>query len=158
MELLGSRNSAKLFSAVSGHDVIFIDEGQKVERIGEAVKILVDRFGKEKQVLVTGSSSFHLLNQSTESLAGRKRVVPLFPVSFWEIANDRGFARTDADLESLIVYGQYPAVLNASSDSERRAELLELTSSALYRDILELQSVKNSSSLVRLLKILALSV
>ena len=52
----------------------------------------------------------------------------------------------------------YPAVLTAQSTEKKVAELSDLVSSALYRDILEFQSLKNPAILTKLLKILALQI
>jgi predicted AAA+ superfamily ATPase len=52
----------------------------------------------------------------------------------------------------------YPAVLSHTSSEAKREELADLTSSALYRDILEFQQIKNPSLLTKLLKLLALQI
>jgi len=52
----------------------------------------------------------------------------------------------------------YPAVLSHASNEAKREELADLTSSALYRDILEFQQIRNPSLLTGLLKLLALQI
>lgn len=64
---------------------ILIDEGQKIPDIGNIVKALVDTYGKDKQIIVTGSSSIGLLDNVSEPLTGRKNLLHLFPLSFGEI-------------------------------------------------------------------------
>ncbi len=52
----------------------------------------------------------------------------------------------------------YPEVLNLKTQKEKILELQDLTSSALYKDILEFQNIKNPSILNQLLKLLALNI
>ena len=47
-ELLTSRELSKLSLLVSGYDIIFIDEAQRIPEIGLSVKILLDNFPKLK--------------------------------------------------------------------------------------------------------------
>src|SRR3990167_9171639 len=55
-ELLTSRELSKLSLLVSGYEIIFIDEAQRIPEIGLSLKIILDNFPKLK-VIVTGSSS-----------------------------------------------------------------------------------------------------
>lgn len=136
--------------------VIFIDEGQKVSGIGETLKLLVDHFGKDKQVVVTGSSSINLLNQTQEPLTGRKWVYQLYPLSLEEIYPNGDFLSALKGLEERLIYGSYPEIVNTTDLSDKAERLIELTSSYLYKDIFEFQQIKNPDVLVRLLKALAL--
>ena len=49
-------------------------------------------------------------------------------------------------------------MINFENTTDKKQELLDLTSSALYRDILEFQSIRNPQLLTRLLKIIALQI
>jgi predicted AAA+ superfamily ATPase len=70
----------------SRYEYIVIDEAQKIENIGNILKSLRDTYGKTKQILVTGSSTLGLLDQTTEPLTGRKKVFHLYPIAFSELA------------------------------------------------------------------------
>jgi len=72
--LFASQDFVLLRQSLDAIDIIFIDEGQKIQNIGETLKLLIDYYKNTKQIIITGSSSFHLLDQVSESLAGRKRV------------------------------------------------------------------------------------
>jgi predicted AAA+ superfamily ATPase len=61
---------------------IVIDEGQKIPNIGTSLKMMIDEYKKTKNIIVTGSSSLHLLDQTSEPLTGRKRVHEIFPFSW----------------------------------------------------------------------------
>lgn len=157
-ELLTNKDLTFLEHLIGDAKIIFIDEGQKVETIGQTVKLLVDHFSATRQVLVTGSSSIHLLDQTNEALTGRKYVHILFPLSLQEMFSKNDALLMQKSLESLLIFGMYPDVVQQSS-FDAKAELLEeLSSSSLYKDIFEFQQVKSASVIVQLLKALALQV
>ena len=156
--LLSNKNIEKLKSLIGKAKIIFIDEGQKVETIGQTLKLLVDHYRKKKQIIVTGSSSFNLLDNTEEALTGRKYVYYLYPLSFEEIYHSGNLLRLQKELENFMVFGNYPEVVNSSSIDEKAEGLKNLAGSYLYKDILEFQQVKSSDFLRRLLKALALQV
>ena len=80
-KLLNDKDLTFLQQLIGNKKIIFIDEGQKVPTIGQTVKLLVDHYGKEKQILVTGSSSINLLDSIQETLTGRKFVYTLYPLT-----------------------------------------------------------------------------
>lgn len=157
-ELLREKNLEFLIQLVGNARVIFIDEGQKVPGIGETLKLLVDHFGKEKQVVVTGSSSMNLLNQTQEPLTGRKWVYQLYPLSLAEIYPNGDLLSAIKGLEERLIYGSYPEIVNTLELEDKAERLSELASSYLYKDIFEFQQIKNPDVLIRLLKALALQI
>jgi len=156
--LLEDRNLNFLQNVVGDADIIFIDEGQRVKTIGQSIKLLVDFYKSKKQIIVTGSSSFNLLNQTTEPLTGRKYVYHLYPLSITELISENDALYPYRELETLLRFGSYPSVINAGNFAEKQRVLLELSSSQLYKDILEFQILKDSTVLTNLLKALALQV
>lgn len=157
-ELLREKNLEFLIQLVGKARVVFIDEGQKVQGIGETLKLLVDHFGLEKQVIVTGSSSINLLNQTQEPLTGRKWVYHLYPLSLEEIYPAGDLLSAVKGLEERLIYGSYPEIASTADSSDKAERLGELTSSYLYKDIFEFQQIKNPDVLFRLLKALALQI
>jgi uncharacterized protein len=155
-ETLNNRDIEFLAQAIGPAKVVFIDEGQKVETIGQTLKLLVDRFKKQKQVIVTGSSSIHLLDRTQETLTGRKLVHTLYPLSLEEIYPGKDRLQIAKGLKELLIFGSYPEVVVTRTFKGKIDLLQELTSSCLYKDILEFQMVKNSNVLVSLVKALAL--
>src|SRR3989344_3101916 len=67
---------------------IFLDEIQAIPEITKAIKYLYDHYNVK--FFVTGSSSYYLKNLFPESLAGRKFVFELFPLSFEEFLIFKG--------------------------------------------------------------------
>ncbi|UOE41622.1 ATP-binding protein [Chryseobacterium suipulveris] len=143
-----------LMNLVSDYDVLFIDEAQRIENIGLAVKILVDA-KLDKQIIITGSSSLELGNEINEPLTGRKWEHHLFPLSWKEVRDEFTFAQAINRLEEFLIYGMYPEVVTSR---QKEKVLLELSGSYLYKDILELTDIRKPDVLMKLLNALALQV
>lgn len=154
-EALENKDLEYLKGLIGDAKIVFIDEGQKVETIGQTLKLLVDHFQEEKQLLVTGSSSFNLLDKTQEALTGRKFVFQLFPLSLEEIHPEKNLLALSRELPAYLVYGAYPEVAAQTAFAEKKRRLEELASSYLYRDILEFQKIKSATVLASLLRALA---
>ncbi len=155
---LANKDLEFLKQLVGNSKVVFIDEAQKVENIGETLKLLVDFYKTKKQIIVTGSSSLNLLDYTQEPLTGRKYVYSLFPLSLEEIYPDNNYLTLIKELESLLIFGSYPEIVSKSSFEEKEDLLKELASSYIYKDILGFQEIKSPDILVKLLKALALQI
>jgi predicted AAA+ superfamily ATPase len=156
-ELLEDRSLEYLKQVVGESKILIVDESQKIGRIGQSLKLLVDFYGKDLQIVASGSSSVNLLDQTKEPLTGRKYVFEVFPLSFGELSEkDGNYWRKE--LNSLFIYGSYPGVVTSETLQEKRKLLLEISGSYLYKDILEYQDVRNPEMLRKLLKALALQV
>ena len=142
---------------VGNYELIVIDEAQKIENIGNALKLMVDRY-PNKFYIVTGSSSFDLANKTDESLTGRKKVYTLYPVSQYEIAKDISISELKSKLQNYLIYGSYPEVLSKRILSEKEFVVKMITNSYLIKDILEFNRIKNSNTIYKLLKLLAFQI
>lgn len=155
-ELLEEKDLAFLQKVIGDAKGLLIDEAQKVRNIGQTLKLLVDAYGKNIQLIVTGSSSLHLLDNTAEPLTGRKFVYQLFPLSVEELYPTQDQLALLKDMESLLIFGSYPEVVQETSFDAKRDILNELHQSYLYKDIFEFQQVKHPSILTNLLRALAL--
>lgn len=151
--ILENRGLEALKSIVGKAKVVFIDEGQKLSSVGQTLKLLADYYKKKVQIIVTGSSTMHLLDKTQESLTGRKKVYALYPVSAQEIFT--GAVIKENTLASLLVYGNYPNVVTAKSKQDKVDVLKELKTSYLYRDVFDFQGMKNADVFMNLVKALA---
>lgn len=154
---LEKKDLEELIPIIGNSKIIFIDEAQKVADIGNTLKLLVDYYGKEKQIIATGSSSLNLLSNTSESLTGRKYVYELYSLSVREIYSENRSLRLDKELGNLLIYGSYPEIHLNSIDTRQRL-LTEITNSYLYQDILELEQVRNPETLNKLLSAIALQI
>ncbi len=157
-DMLNNKDLEYLMNLIGEKKVIFIDEGQKVETIGQTLKLIVDHYKGEKQILITGSSSLNLLESVQEVLTGRKTVYTLYNLSLQEIFPDKDYPGLLKKLPELLIYGSYPEVVTAESFSDKQELLNEIAGSYLYKDILEFQKIKNPTVLNNLLKALALQI
>jgi predicted AAA+ superfamily ATPase len=155
---LENKGLSNLIHLIDDYKIIFIDEGQKIDTIDQTLKILVDHYKESKQIIVTGSSSLHLLDRTAESLTGRKFVFQLHPLSLEEIYPDKDMLNIKREVEQHLIYGMYPEVVNNITFDRKADFLKEIVSSYLYKDILEFQQIKNSSFISNLLIQLALQV
>lgn len=137
--------------------LVFIDEAQKIVNIGQTLKLLVDNFKSDKQIIATGSSSLNLLSNTSEPLTGRKFIYELFGFSVREIFPKMNPLEIQKILPDILVFGSYPGVYFGSGIDRERL-LVDITGSYLYKDILELEQVKNPATLGKLLSALALQV
>lgn len=156
-DTLESESVERIMNAFTGYDLIALDEAQKVADIGTGLKILVDHVQKSA-VIATGSSSFDLANQVGEPLTGRKRTLVLYPLSALELKDQFGPMRVEEMIEELLIFGAYPETLDAQNREDRILYLNELRDSYLYKDVLELESVRNSRKLMDLLTLLAFQI
>lgn len=156
--LLGSQDFSQILPYAEGLDLLVIDEAQHIPNIGMALKILVDQLPGIR-IIATGSSSFDLSGQIGEPLTGRKRTLTLYPLSQEELLS-ASHTRFDLKekLHDFLLYGSYPQILIASSAEKKRTILSELVDSYLLKDILSLEKVKGSQTLLSILKLLALQI
>ena len=132
--------------------MVVIDEAQQIPEIGKKLKLLYDT-KPELQIIATGSSAFDLNNQTQEPLTGRKRVFQLFPISYQEIVESSSLLEARRLLESRIIFGSYPEVIN--NPGKEKDVLLEIANSYLYKDILQLEGIRKSGHIEKLLQALA---
>ena len=152
---------------------VIIDELHLLSDPGRAVKIMYDQI-EGVQIIVTGSSSLHIKNKSSESMAGRKLDYYLYPLTFSEflvqssIENDlnSNILRNILDdtipsvrlfssgklLEGCMSFGLYPEIIQLPQDKEY---LRNLADTAIFKDILELDLIDNKAKARDLLKLLA---
>ncbi len=151
--LLTNVNAAQLQMLIADNRIVVIDEAQRIADCGLVLKRIVDNF-PDVQLLVTGSSSFELQNKLNEPLTGRKYEYNLFPISTSELYRTMGLLPTVQLLESRLIYGSYPDILNHQADAKEL--LMNIAGSYLYKDILALDNIRKPQLLDKLLVALAL--
>jgi predicted AAA+ superfamily ATPase len=151
-KLLDRPNTEQIRQIIGINTIVFIDESQRINDIGLTAKIIVDQI-KSVQLILSGSSSFELLSQTTEPLTGRKWAFTLWPVSWQEWQTHSGYVKAEQDFEHRLVYGLYPDVL--VNPLEQESILKELAESYLYKDILIYANIKKPDSIRKLLQALA---
>jgi hypothetical protein len=156
-EYLSSQSIEKLKNFVGKNKLLAIDEAQKIKDIGLNLKLIVDHI-KGIKIIATGSSTFDLFKNIGEPLTGRKFTLKLFPLAQLEIMQIEEKFKTEANLENRLIYGSYPEIITTNDNQQRERQLKEVVNSYLYKDILELNGLRQSDKLIRLLQLLALQV
>lgn len=161
-----SLNPEDAYKYFSYPDYLVIDEAQREPKIAQIVKGWYDA-NLAMRIILLGSSSLNLLNQSAESLTGRNEKLFLSPLAFKEIIANQDWFSDDFSkdillssfdrqihylLLSSLIYGNYPETVT-TQDKERF--LLNLVSDYLFKDILQLGLVKSPELIKRLLLLLA---
>lgn len=155
--------------------LVIIDEVQKLSDPGRAIKIIYDQLPKFN-LIITGSSAFNIKNKTSDSMAGRKIDYHLYPLTLSEylvqrnLESNLSFSPLEkiinrmipkeivrpydhrAILDSLLIYGQYPAILSHPRDE---IYLKNLVDSVIFKDLTELSLLENKSAALSLLKLLA---
>ena len=116
--ILDDISTQKLQQLIGKHTIVFIDEAQRINDIGITLKIITDQF-KQVQLFVSGSSALEINNKTQESLTGRKFEYNLFPISWQEFEENKGYLPAAQQLENRLIYGMYPDVINNNSDAHQ---------------------------------------
>jgi uncharacterized protein len=156
INVLSSKDSSKLKSLTSGYDLLFIDEAQRVPDIGLTLKIIHDQLNIK--LIVTGSASLSLANNIQEPLTGRYWQYTLYPLSFVELNKYYNKFELNSSLEDRMIFGSYPEIFNIDNNFDKEEYLRLITRSYLYKDVLELETIKYPRKIVDLLRLLAFQV
>ncbi len=154
---LSSQSVEKLTAFLGRNLLLVVDEAQKVPQIGLNLKLIVDHIPGVR-IIATGSSSFDLARSIGEPLTGRKTTLKLFPLAQIEIGQIEQRHQTDANLESRLIYGSYPEVVLTLDNRAREQYLKEIVASYLYKDVLELDGIRHSGKISRLLQLIAFQI
>jgi hypothetical protein len=154
-ELFAKEIRDEILDFARPYELIAIDEAQQVPSIGLGIKMIIDAF-PEKEIILTGSSSFDLKERIGEPLTGRHFTMTLLPIAQKEIRGSRFELRNN--LEHFLVYGAYPEVLLTNERNMKERILHELISSYLYKDVLALERIKSPELLRDITRALAFQV
>jgi predicted AAA+ superfamily ATPase len=154
---LENRSISNYRNLLNGVDLLIIDEAQNIPEIGAKLKLMVDEI-KGVRIMVSGSSSFDLFNQSGEPLVGRSIPFHLTAFSQTEISQTENRLQTRQNLETRLIYGSYPDVVLMESNEQRKEYLKNIINSYLLKDILMVDGIKNASKMNHLLQLTALQI
>ena len=155
---------------------VALDEIQYAPNVPSIVKYLYDASQTAGQpgikFILTGSSSYYLKHFFTESLAGRKVVFEMFPLSFGEFLTFRGvsyrprtnfadmtfdpyeYERLKGHYEEYLEYGGLPEVALAPTAETKTEILNDVLSSYINIDIRVLADFQKIAELQQLLRVL----
>jgi predicted AAA+ superfamily ATPase len=154
---------------------LIVDEVQYAKNPSNFLKLLYDQYKDKVKIIATGSSAFYIDKSFKDSLAGRKKVFELFPLSFDEFLHFRGEDKLAEEWKEMLsrkkyqgpnrlsinflfdeylVYGGYPEVVLANTDEEKQEILKELVNSYMKKDALE-AGIREEQKFFHLARLLA---
>lgn len=145
-----------LENTVGDAQVIVIDEAQKIDNIGQSLKLLYDNH--PRVILATGSSSFHLANKLAESMTGRATFFTLYPLAVSELPREEIMFGLDKNLSELLRFGMYPKVHMMNSRDQKEIYLLDIINTYLYQDLLSFEGIRKPKKIIDLLSLLAFQI
>lgn len=151
---------------------LFLDEIQNLPQISSVVKYLYDHY--QTKFFLTGSSSFYLKNLFPESLAGRKLIFELYPLTFAEFLTFKGqkkdshrdflakeraknriaYEKFSPYYREFIDFGGFPAVVLEENQDKKQKLLEEIFKSYFEKDVKSLADFKEISKLRDLILLL----
>jgi len=156
-ELFERRTTENYKSILSDADLLVIDEAQHIPGIGYIAKLIHDEL-PEKQVILSGSSSFEIIQHTGEPLTGRKITFELLPFSESELSETAAPQKRIDLLRRRMVFGNYPEVYLDQSSASRTEYLRELRDSYLLKDVLKFEQLRNAGKVIDLLRLVAMQV
>lgn len=151
-DMFATMTAPRMKMLLGKKNVLVVDEAQRIPEIGLRLKAVIDQL-PEVQVVATGSSSFQLASKVNEPLTGRKREFKMYPVSFREMVEHTDLLTEKRMIPHRMTFGYYPEAV--TSPGEEREVLSEISSSYLYKDILQIDGINKPEKLEKLLHVLA---
>ena len=156
--------------------VVYLDEFHTVKGIDKILKNLYDNHSNLK-IFATGSSSLEIIKYLKESLAGRKGIYHLYPLSFEEFIffkdeelSDKLKKIQNSSLPQIIrnqlnqyvkefcVFGGYPEAVLAPSETEKKEILRNIFDLFVKKDLIEFMNIKNPYAALDILKYLSFNI
>jgi len=141
-----AENASRDFLESLNYPVI-IDEAQYVPGLFRHIKLVVDKTKKKEQFFITGSQSFGLMQNLTESLAGRCAIINLQPLS----ARELELSNKLISIGKYISTGGFPA-LYAEKDIFPRHWYPSYIATYLERDVRNILNVGSLRDFNRFLR------
>lgn len=129
---------------------VILDEVQRVPALFSYLQERVDESGLMAQYILSGSQNFHLLQNITQTLAGRVALFKLLPLDFTEL--NQAQLLLDDPIE-MAIKGAYPAIHARGIDSI--VFYRNYVETYVERDVTELLRVKDTGQFKRFIKLCA---
>lgn len=126
---------------------LIIDEAQNLPELFSALQVIVDEY-KDYRYILSGSSDFLLMQNISQTLAGRIAVTRLLPLSISELKED-----SNIDTNTLMWKGFYPAVWGDGKSPDNVYD--SYVSTYLQRDVRQILNIKDLSLFQKFLTIVA---
>ena len=117
---------------------IILDEVQRVPTLFSYIQTRVDESGEMGQYILSGSQNFHLMENITQSLAGRVAIFKLFPFDIQELRTE---GLLPENYLQILIKGFYPAIYDR--DIPSKVFYSNYVQTYVQRDVSELIAIKD---------------
>ncbi|HRZ84706.1 ATP-binding protein [Candidatus Dojkabacteria bacterium] len=133
---------------------LLFDEIQNVKHWEKAINSL--NIDSNVDIYITGSNAYLLSSELSTLLSGRYVEIKMLPLSYKEFLDFNDIQSSDENFEVFLKYGGMPAVAEYDMDELGINSLLEgIYSTAILKDVIERNSIKNEKLLRNLVLYLA---
>jgi len=159
-----------------GYFYMFLDEFQRYPGFSIVLKNVYDNNSNIK-IFATGSSSIKIKDEIQESLAGRKRIHYLYPLSFSEFIDFKGNEEAKLHLTNVenvkgtrlsmpllngllnefMIYGGYPEVVLTKNKNDKIQVLKDIFDLYVKKDIIEYLNINRVLNVKTLIEILSVN-
>lgn len=157
-------NILQLLPVTSEKILVCIDEIQYLKDPTNFLKLIYDEHRDRIKLFVTGSSAFYIDRHFKDSLAWRKEIFELFPLSFVEFLDWKDYKNiyfsinTQESIYALfdeyLRFGGYPELVLMNNEEKKIEYLNGLVSSYIKKDVVEAW-VRHSEKYFQLLQLLS---
>lgn len=152
--------------------LIAVDEFYVSDNVINIFKLIRDHH-KNIRIIASGSSAVEVKANVEESLAGRLRIIDVYPLTFEELLffkknpylenlrtgnfepNDFIILNVEKDLKDMMIFGGYPKVTLLASSNDRIEEIYDIYSTYIQKDIRALLKDEDIITFNKLVKLLA---
>ncbi|MGA1823922.1 MAG: ATP-binding protein [bacterium] len=155
--------------------ILYLDEFHTVEGIDKILKNIYDNHSNIK-IFATGSSSLEIVSYLKESLAGRKTIYYLYPLSFEEFVyfKDEDLGKRFRSMpgssipktvklelnnyvKEFCIFGGYPEVVLTQTPESKKEVLRDIFDLFVKKDLLGFLKIKNPQAALNILRSLAIN-
>ena len=172
LELIGNDRDfldfIKYYGMPGKRPYIFLDEAQRIPEVGLLLKRYYD-LKMDLKFIISGSSSLQIKSQVKETLAGRKHLFELYPITYGEFLRFKGlktpddpaavvkfeFLRYRRVLEEFVIFGGYPGIVRLNSPEQKVRLLKEIYNSYVQKDISDFLKIEDIAGFNRLVNFVA---
>lgn len=145
-----SKSEAEIFDSLTevSNSIIFIDEFHYLKNASKIFKAIFDS-KKGIKIVVSGSSSLEIHKHLKESLAGRRKIFRIYPLTWSERS------QTTGSFNDYVVYGGMPGLVHLGETEEKIEYLAQLIQAYILKDIRGLIKEENVRAFNHILFFLA---
>ncbi|MBL7777583.1 MAG: ATP-binding protein [Chitinophagales bacterium] len=142
-----AREDSRGFLSEYGKGKLVIDEAQYVPQLFSYIQAESDKHKKPGKFVLTGSQNFLLLQNISQSLAGRTAILELLPLSVAEL---QAAGKLPATYEQFIFKGGYPRLYGTKAN--KQLMMSGYIRTYVERDVRQIVNVQNLSLFNKFLK------